>query len=82
MPRETKVDLKYPVESNGVQVSSLTMRSPKVKDLLAAEKAVKGGDAEREVYLLAMLCGVKPSTIEELEMSDYKILQEKSQSFL
>jgi hypothetical protein len=78
---EKTVELKNPVTVEGVKTSSLTMRSPKVKDLLASEKAAKG-DSEREVYLITLLCGVPKSAIEDLEMSDYKALQEKLQSFL
>jgi len=76
------VELKNPIKVNGVETSSLTMRSPKVKDLLSAEKAVKTGDAEREVYLMATLCGVAPKEIEDMELSDYQLLQEQSKSFL
>jgi hypothetical protein len=79
--REIKIDLKYPVHEGGVQIKTLTMRPPKARDLVAADKT-SSGDIERDVHLLAMICGVAPSTIEELDLGDYKRLQDKSQSFL
>ena len=38
--------------------------------------------AEREVLLIANLCEVAPGDIEQLDMSDYKKLQEAFGAFL
>ena len=75
------ITLKYPVTVNGQQMEQLTMRRPKVKDTLAANKA-KGSDADREITLFANLCEQTPHTIEELDMADYQQLQERYTSFL
>jgi hypothetical protein len=72
------IDLKYPLE-NGM--NRLTIRRPKVRDQLAAEKA-KGSDSEKEIALLANLCEVAPSDIEAMDLVDYKALTEKYRSFL
>jgi len=73
--------LAYPVEADGAPLAELTVRRPKVRDLLAAEKA-GGGDAGREVRLFANLCQVSPATIEALDLADYNRLQEVYRGFL
>lgn len=76
-----KIVLDYPVTVDKVEVKSLNMRRPKVRDQLAAEKG-GGGNAEQEVRLFANLCEVPSSTVEELDMVDYAKLQEKYRGFL
>lgn len=72
------IDLQYPLE-NGAR--ALNMRRPKVRDMLAADKA-KGNDAEKEIAMFANLCEVAPTDIEALDMADYKALQQAYQGFL
>jgi len=79
---EVKIDLKHPVKDvTGEIIQSLTVRSPKVRDMIAAEKAFET-EGERGVYLMSLLCGVSPKVIEEMEMIDYRQLQKVSQGFL
>ena len=61
--------------------SALTLRRPKVRDMLAADKA-SGSDAEKEVRVFANLCEVAPAVIEALDMADYQALQERYAGFL
>ena len=75
------IDLKTPVEIGGRRIERIDMRRPRVRDLLAAEKAAKG-DAEREIRLFASLCEVEPAVIEELDLADYGRLQEAYRGFL
>ena len=79
---EVKIELKNPITVCGEVVTQLTMRAPKVRDILAGEKAFKNPGAEREIYVMALLCGVTPAIIEELDMSDYVRLQKASEDFL
>jgi hypothetical protein len=72
------IKLKYPLE-NGL--NTITLRRPKVRDMLAADKA-KGGDAEREVALFANLAELTPEDIANLDMADYKQLQDVYKDFL
>lgn len=74
-------ELKHPVSVAGVEVKSIRLRSPKVKDLLAAEKAASM-ESEREIHLIASLCGEAPAVIQELELVDYKELQKRVQGFM
>ncbi|MCU7933741.1 MAG: phage tail assembly protein [Candidatus Thiodiazotropha sp. (ex Dulcina madagascariensis)] len=75
------IELKYPVTVKGMKYSFLTMRRPKVRDQLAAEKAGVT-HAEREATLFANLCDVVPDVIKELDMTDYGQLQECYEGFL
>lgn len=76
-----KIKLAYPVTIEGVEVNSLTMRRPKVKDQLVSERS-GGTNADKEVSLFANLCEVAPDVIEELDLIDYKSLQKEYEGFL
>lgn len=75
------VTLKHPVTVDGIDVTTLSMRRPRVRDLLAADKGAKG-DAEREIRMFSNLCEVPPAVIEELDLADYTTLQEVYRGFL
>lgn len=75
------INLVHPVMSAGVELCSLSMRRPKVRDQLAVERD-KRSEAEKEVRLFANLCEVAPETIEDLDMADYARLQETYRGFI
>ncbi len=77
----TEIKLDYSVESNGMGLDVLSLRRPRIGDLLKGEKA-DGSDAAKEVALFARLCDVEINVIESLDMSDYLKLQEAYQGFL
>ena len=77
----TKIKLKHPITVDGVEVQELTMRRPKVRDMIAAEKGA-GSDAEKELRMFSNLCEITPQTIEEMDMIDYKAMQEAYVGFL
>lgn len=76
-----KIELKEPVQAEGKQITSMTMRGPKVRDLIASEKAGTT-NSEREVYLFSALCDVPEDAIHDLALADYTRLQEAYQGFL
>lgn len=75
------IELKHPVTIAGRETKTLSMRRPKVKDQLAADKS-SGSNAEKEIRLFANLCEVEPSVIEELDLADYRRVQEVYGGFL
>ncbi|MDZ4377991.1 MAG: phage tail assembly protein [Xanthomonadaceae bacterium] len=81
MSDRTALDLQFPVQSDGVRISSLSMRRPKVRDMLLAEKQ-GANPAEREVRMIANLCEVAPVVIEDLDFADYSAAQRVLQGFL
>lgn len=77
------IELLYPIEKGGdLVLSGLTLRRPKVKDLLAAEAAANGDDAAEECHLLAALASVSIETIHKLDYADFRRLKEVYASFL
>jgi len=81
MSNTTQITLDYPVEVDGEKVASLNLRRAKVRDQKLAAKAA-GGEAEQETTLFANLCEVSPKVIEELDLADYRKLQQGFQDFL
>ncbi len=75
-----EIKLKYPVSDGGETINVLKMRAPKVRDQLNADK-LNGGDAEKEVAIMANLCDLTPDIIGELDLRDYVALQEAYKSF-
>lgn len=76
----TPIELEYPVEVDGVQVSTLAMRRPTVADQLAFEDG-KGTEAKKTVNMMAALCDVPPSTIQQLDIIDFQKLAEVMAGF-
>lgn len=81
MKDTVKITLKDPVIVDGEKIEALTMRGPKVRDLIAAEKYSKM-DSEREMALFASVCGVTHDVIEEMSIVGYRQLQEAYIGFL
>ncbi len=77
----TTITLTHAITVNGTTIETLTLRRPKVRDMLAVEKAAQS-DAEKEITLFANLCELSPTTLHELDMADYTQLQQAYQTFL
>jgi len=75
---ERIVHLDYPVQMGAAAdpaatVSAITLKKPKVRDILAVSK--QGGNAdERQIRLMAVVSGQMPSLLEELYASDWERL--------
>jgi hypothetical protein len=69
-PTTAKITLDFPITVSGVEVSHLIMRRPKVRDLMAAQKA-GGSEADMGVNLVANLCEITPDDVLELDSADW-----------
>ncbi|MGY3171594.1 hypothetical protein ACVWYU_000968 [Pseudomonas sp. TE12234] len=69
------VSLSRPSAINGVQVDKLTLRSPTVREVRAADRAAGGDDEQRELVLFADLAGAAIADLEGLKVVDYNRLQ-------
>lgn len=78
-PSET-IELEFAIDVDGVEVSSLTMRRPTVRDQLRFEEG-KGGEARKVVNMIADLCDVSPKSIESLDQADFVRVTEALQGF-
>ncbi|MBQ7673593.1 MAG: phage tail assembly protein [Alphaproteobacteria bacterium] len=76
-----KIKLSNSVKIDGVEVHELNLRTPKVRDLIAASKK-NVSESEREVNLIANLAEVSPETIQDLDLCDYMKIQDWLKDFL
>ena len=65
------ITLNNPITVDGISVSELIIRRPKVRDYLAIEH-LNGSDLSKEVTLTANLTSVAKEAIEELDIADYE----------
>ncbi|KAB5624157.1 phage tail assembly protein [Pseudomonas putida] len=69
------VRLSRPSEANGIQVDSLTLRAPTVRDMRNAQAGGASDDEQRELNLFASLAEVGIRDLEGLTLKDYGRLQ-------
>lgn len=68
------IKLNYPININGATLSELKLRRPNWKDLLNSSKKAKEGisDGQIEFEMVVDLTQQSPSTLEQLDIVDYK----------
>jgi hypothetical protein len=76
-----KIKLSEPIKIDGILVYDLSLRRPKVRDLLIASKK-DVSESEREVNLIANLAEIPAEAIKDLDMGDYLKIQEILKDFL
>ena len=72
---QVTVRLSRASEANGVQVDSLTLRAPTVRDIRNAQAGGSKDDEQRELNLFASLAEVGVKDLEGLALKDYSRLQ-------
>jgi hypothetical protein len=75
------IELSKPLDIDGAKVNVLTMREPTVADQMNND-SVKGGDAIKEVTMLANLCQITPDQLKSLTLRDYKKVQAAFMGFI
>ncbi len=76
----TVIELDYAIDIDGVEVDTLSMRRPTVRDQLTFEEG-KGGDARKVITMVANLCDISPKAVEQLDQGDFVKLTETLQGF-
>ena len=76
-----KIKLSNPIKIDGVEIHELSLRTPKVRDLITVSKK-NVSESEREVTLIANLSEVSPEAIQDLEIADYMKIQNWLRDFL
>lgn len=77
-----EIFLKYPVQlASGKTLEKLTLRRAKVVDLKEASRG-NASQEDQEVALLARLSGLLPEDLLELDLADYKALQDAFRGLL
>lgn len=76
------ITLKHPIKASGSEVSTVSLRKPKVRDIKNSRKGTDG-EVEAEIKLISILSdSLTPDEVEELDWQDYKELQEVLEGFL
>jgi hypothetical protein len=75
------VKLSRPLKTSTGEVSELIIREPTVFDKLLYEKQ-NGGPIEKELNMIANLCGLEVSDLHTLPAYDYSQLAEVTNDFL
>ena len=78
----TKVELIAPLMIDGKAVDALYVRRPKVKDLLEVNRQALKDDVESDLAMLGRLTGFDPPVLEDLDLGDYRRLEEVFSGFL
>jgi len=76
-----KIKLEFPIEIDGDTKTELTMRRPKVRDTLDANKKHPNDASAVGMFILARLCDVTPDHIAELDEYDAGVLQAQYEAF-
>jgi len=63
------INLSYPIKVDGVEVTTLTLRRPTLRDEIIFADS-KASDGKKILNLLASLTGVSPDELLELDGSD------------
>lgn len=80
-PASTTIPLDHPIMTPTGQVSSITMRRAKVRDLRRMSDFGKD-EAMQEIGLIAHLSGMTAEDFDELDAADYRTLQGTFRGFL
>ncbi|WP_447759322.1 phage tail assembly protein [Pseudomonas moraviensis] len=69
------VTLTRPSQANSIDVETLNLRNPNVREVRAADRAANGDDEQRELMLFAGLAEVGLKDLEGLKLTDYRRVQ-------
>ena len=75
------IKLAHPVKVDGVEIDSITIRRPIVKDLIIAARAKNTNEVDQASRLVSILSELSPKTIESLDVADFTKIDAKVESF-
>lgn len=64
------ITLQHPINADGEDITELTIRRPKMRDIKRAQK--HKDDIERSMALIADLAEISPKAVEELDAADFE----------
>ena len=80
---KTNVKLAEPIMVGDQKLTEVTLRRPKVKDLRALDHLdVNANDLTRGIEMVAILTGLTPETIDELDAADFAAISDVIAGFL
>lgn len=82
MSTNEKLKLNHPFQVDGKAMSEITIRRPKVKDIRAIDKVKDEGDMQQGITMAALLTGLSPDVLDEMDAGDFARVSEVVMSFL
>ena len=76
----TKIVLQHPIKVDGVEVSELSLRRPKVRDLQKIESV--SGEISKVVALASALADLSTEQVAEIDAADFVKISEAVAGFL
>lgn len=74
------ITLKHPFQANGREITEVTLRHPKARDLKAMDRA--GGAIQKMALLIGNLTELAPEEVDELAGADFAAIAEVVGDFL
>jgi len=75
LAKELTVTFDYAVSIKGSEVTELTIRKPKIKDMRNMDK-YSGDEMDKEIWMLSNLTRASISDLENLDKDQYELIQE------
>jgi hypothetical protein len=76
-----EITLEGSLDVNGAKLSVIRMREPNVDDQLAMDQ-ISGGDASKELGMMANLCEIPQENLRKLSLRNYKRVQRAFLGFI
>ena len=80
MAHSETITLKYPFTYQGEEITQITIRRPKMRDMKKAQK--HKDDMEKSIHMIADLAEVSPGLVEELDTEDFGAVSAKVGEFM
>lgn len=74
-----RIDLQYPIQAHGEEITFLEMKRPTVKQLKKISKS--GDEVEKSAAMIAELAGIPPSSVDMIDAADFIAINEVIESF-
>ncbi len=74
------ITLQYPFTFEGQEITEITIRRPKMRDMKKAQK--HKDDMEKSIHMIADLAEVSPKLVEELDTEDFGAVSAKVGEFM
>lgn len=81
MSTNHKLKLDHPLQVDGKAMAEITIRRPKVKDILAIDKVKDEGDMQQGITMAVLLTGLSPDVLDEMDAGDFARVSELVGSF-
>lgn len=76
-----KIKLANPIKVDGVLIDEITMRTPKVRDLIIATKKSGGSEMDLAAHMVSNLAEIPIESVYEIDLKDFAAISALLQDF-